>query len=105
MCFGLAKAQTVSGVVSDDNGPLPGATVILKGTTTGVSADFDGNYSISAEQGDVLVFSFVGFSPKEVTVGTETTINVVLTASNALDEVIVTSYGNVTKRDATGAVD
>ena len=105
MCFGLAKAQTVSGVVSDDNGPLPGATIILKGTTTGVSADFDGNYSISAEQGDVLVFSFVGYTPKEVTVGSETTINVVLVASNALDEVIVTSYGNVTKRDATGAVD
>ena len=105
LCFGFTQAQTVNGTVSDADGPLPGATVILKGTTTGSTADFDGNFSIAAKAGDVLVFSYVGYVAKEVVVGNETVINVVLNASNQLDEVIITAYGNVTKRDATGAVD
>ena len=105
LCFGITEAQTVSGNVSDNQGPLPGATVIVKGTATGTTADFDGNYSISANAGDVLVFSYVGYTPQEVTVGSQSTINVVLEASNQLDEVIITGYGSVTKRDATGAVD
>ena len=61
LCFGMTVAQTVSGIVSDDQGPLPGATVVVKGTATGTTADFNGNYSISATAGDVLVFSYVGF--------------------------------------------
>ena len=60
--FGFSvQAQSISGTVTDDNGvPLPGATVLVEGTSNGVSTDFDGNYSINASSGDTLVFSFVG---------------------------------------------
>ena len=74
LCFGMTEAQTVSGTVSDNQGPLPGATVVVKGTATGTTADFDGNYSISASAGDVLVFSYVGYSAQEITVGNQSTI-------------------------------
>jgi iron complex outermembrane receptor protein len=103
--FGITFSQTISGTVSDSQGPLPGATVVIKGSTSGVSADFDGNYSIDANQGDVLVFSFVGYTPQEVTVGNQNIIDVFLELGNLLDEVIITGYGGVTKRDATGAID
>jgi TonB-dependent starch-binding outer membrane protein SusC len=105
LCFGLVGAQTVSGNVSDANGPLPGATVIIKGTSVGTSADFDGNYSIAAKTGDILVFSYVGYKSQEINYGNQSSLNVVLEMSNQLDEVIITGYGSVTKRDATGAVD
>jgi len=104
MCFGLAGAQSVSGNVSDANGPLPGATVVVKGTATGTTADFDGNYSIEAGSGDVLVFSFVGYTAKEVAVGNQDTINVVLEAANELDEVVVTGYGSQKEKEITSAV-
>ena len=66
----FAQVKSVSGTVSDKNGqPLPGATVIIKGTSTGTTTDFDGNYLISANQGSVLVFSYVGYVNKEITVG------------------------------------
>ncbi|MBT7010065.1 MAG: hypothetical protein HN959_00680, partial [Flavobacteriaceae bacterium] len=60
--FGFqVHAQSISGTVTDENGvPLPGATVLVQGTSNGVSTDFDGNYSINASSGDTLVFSFVG---------------------------------------------
>lgn len=104
MCFGLAGAQTVSGNISDANGPLPGATVVVKGTATGTTADFDGNYSIEAGSGDVLVFSFVGYTAKEVAVGNQDTINVVLEAANELEEVVVTGYGSQKEKEITSAV-
>ena len=56
---GVLSAQQISGNISDETGPLPGATIIVQGSTTGTVADFDGNYSISAGTGDVLVFSYV----------------------------------------------
>ena len=88
--LGFAQ-NTVSGTVSDSEGlPLPGATVVVQGTSTGVTSDFDGNYSIAASQGDVLVFSFVGYENQAVTVGSSSTIDVALNADNTLDEVIVT---------------
>jgi TonB-linked SusC/RagA family outer membrane protein len=87
---GFAQS-TVSGTVSDSDGlPLPGATVVVQGTSIGVTSDFDGNYSISASQGDVLVFSYVGYESQTVTVGTSSTVNVSLTSSTALEEVVVT---------------
>ena len=58
MQFSFAQEKTVSGVVSDATGPIPGANVIIKGTSNGVQTDFDGKYSIKAKTGDVLVFSF-----------------------------------------------
>ncbi len=104
MCFGFVGAQTVSGNISDANGPLPGATVVVKGTATGTTADFDGNYSIEASSSDVLVFSFVGYTAKEVAVGSQDTINVVLEAANELEEVVVTGYGSQKEKEITSAV-
>ena len=71
--------QTVSGSVTDESGiPLPGATVIEKGTRNGTASDFDGNYSISVGPNAVLEFSFVGYQTVEVTVGNQSNINVSL---------------------------
>ena len=101
---GVLSAQQISGNISDETGPLPGATVIVSGTNTGTVADFDGNYSISANAGDVLVFSFVGFTAQEVSVGNQDTINVVLVPSNELEEVLVTGYGSQQQKEITSAV-
>ena len=73
---------------------LPGATVLIKGTTTGTSTDFDGKYSISASQGATLVFSFVGYTTQEINVGASNTINITMTEdAEALEEVVVTALG------------
>jgi TonB-linked SusC/RagA family outer membrane protein len=100
MVFHVTFAQnSISGVVSDDTGvPLPGATVQVVGTSNGVTTDFDGNYTIMANQGDDISFSFVGFVSQNVTVGTSNSINVQLSASSALDEVIVTGVAGATSR-------
>ncbi|TVZ52057.1 SusC/RagA family TonB-linked outer membrane protein [Dokdonia sp. Hel_I_53] len=99
----ISFAQTtVSGTVSEENGPLPGANVIIKGTTTGTQTDFDGNYSINANPTDVLIFSFVGFTTQEVAVGGQNTINVSLAADNTLEEVIVTAQGIKREKKALG---
>jgi hypothetical protein len=91
--WGLAQTS-VSGTVSDSSGvPLPGATVIVDGTSNGVTTDFDGVYSISASEGDVLSVSYVGFVTQNVTVGASATINVTLVSDNALEEVVVTALG------------
>ena len=86
--------------------PLPGATVVVQGTSIGVTSDFDGNYSISASQGDVLVFSYVGYTSQTITVGTSSTVNVSLESSTALDEVVVTGIGSQerSKRLTSGSV-
>ncbi len=107
LCFGIAKAQTVSGTVSDANGPLPGASVVVKGTTNGTQTDFDGNYTINDVAADaVIVFSYIGFSAQEISVNGQTTINVVLQEdANELDEVVVVGYGTQSKRTAVGAVE
>tara|TARA_B100000902_G_scaffold22918_1_gene27653 strand:+ start:2800 stop:5715 length:2916 start_codon:yes stop_codon:yes gene_type:complete len=101
---GVLSAQQITGNISDETGPLPGATVIVQGTTNGAVADFDGNYSISASTGDVLVFSYVGFSAQEISVGSQDTLNVVLIASNELEEVLVTGYGSQQQKEITSAV-
>ena len=91
----FAQEKTVSGTVSDNNSlPLPGATVIVKGTTTGVSTDFDGNYLISTNVGDALIFSYVGYASQTIVVGaTANTINVILQPDNELEEIVVTAFG------------
>ena len=61
----FAQQQTISGTVSDDSGPLPGVNVLVKGTTNGTQTDFDGKYTINANVGDVLVFSYVGITTSE----------------------------------------
>jgi iron complex outermembrane receptor protein len=101
--------QTITGTVTEGTGgqPLPGVDVIIKGTTTGISTDFDGKYTLSnVNQGDVLVFSYIGFTTQEITVGNQTTINVVLVEdTEALEEVIVIGYGTAKKEDLTGSAD
>ena len=91
--WGLAQTS-VSGTVSDSSGvPLPGATVLVAGTSNGVTTDFDGIYSISASEGDVLSISYVGFVTQNVTIGASATVNVTLVSDNALEEVVVTALG------------
>ena len=96
--------QTVSGSVTDESGiPLPGATVIVKGTSNGTATDFDGNYSISVGPNAVLEFSFIGYQTVEVTVGNQSNINVSLQPSNQLDEVVVTGFGEQSKKSFAGS--
>ena len=90
----FAQQKTVSGTVSDENGlPLIGATVVISGTSSGTTTDFDGNYKINANTGDVLNFSYVGYSDQNITVSASNTINATLQPDNTLDEVIVTALG------------
>ena len=89
MQFSFAQEKTVTGTVSDDMGTLPGASVVVKGTTRGVTTDFDGNYSISAKSGDVLEVSFAGKEKQSVTVGAANKYDVVL-AGFVGDEIVVT---------------
>ena len=99
----FAQEKKVSGTVSDDNGlPLPGSTIIIKGTTSGVSTDFDGNYSINASVGDVLTFNYVGYADQNKTVGSANVINVTMLADTSLEEVIVIGYGSTTKEQFVG---
>ena len=94
--------QTVTGVISDDQGlPLPGATVLIEGTTTGVTTDFDGNYSITASDGDVLVISYVGYQSQSLIVGQEDT-NVTLIAGTQLDEIVVSALGVSREKKSLG---
>ncbi|MAP55176.1 SusC/RagA family TonB-linked outer membrane protein [Altibacter sp.] len=101
----LAQERTITGTVSDNSGlPLPGVNIILKGTTTGAQTDFDGNYSIVADNGDVLVFSYVGFTAQEIEITpARSTINVTLNESaSELDEVVVTALGIKKEKKALG---
>lgn len=109
MVGGLVYGQTVTvtGVVSDVSGPLPGVNIIVKGTTKGTQTDFDGNYTLEdIDANSVMVLSYVGYKTQEVAVEGRSTIDVTLQEDAAkLDEVIVIGYGSTTRKDATGAVD
>ena len=85
----------IKGTVSDESGsPLPGATIQIKGTTNGTSTDLDGHYIISANEGDVLVYTFIGMFSKEVKVGKSAVVNVILEEdANLLDEAVSIGYG------------
>ena len=96
-------AQSISGNVSSEDGPLPGATIVVKGTENGTSTDFDGNFTINASDGDVLIVSFIGFETQEVEVSGDQ-VDVVLAEGNELDEVVVTGYGTELRRNITGSV-
>ena len=90
----FAQTKTVSGTVSDDSGALPGVSILIKGTKSGTETDFDGKYTIKASSGDVLVFSYLGYTSTEKTVGNSNTINATLVEdNNVLDEVVVTALG------------
>jgi iron complex outermembrane receptor protein len=101
----ITYGQSIKGVVSDADGSLPGVSVTIEGTTTGVQTDFDGNYTINAKQGDVLVYNYLGYKTEQRTVGSESVINVTMTQdSTELDEIVVIGYGSTTVKDATGSV-
>lgn len=104
MQFSFAQEKTVTGTVTtaSDGLPLPGANVIVKGTSRGAQTDFDGKYSIKANTGDVLVFSYIGMKTTEQTVGASSLLDVTFEEDNALDEVIVIGYGTTTKEAYTG---
>lgn len=109
VCMANVSAQEniITGTVTSagDNQPLPGATVLIKGTDTGTQTDFDGNYSIEANTGDILVFSFVGFATQEITVGQDNFINVALAEDTAmLQEVVLTGYGKQTRATLTTSI-
>ena len=104
MQFSFAQEKTVSGVVSDASGPIPGANVVVKGTKNGVQTDFDGKYAIKAKVGDVLVITFVGMQDATAKVGASNTINVKLQGGNTLDEVVVVGYGTQKKKEVTSSV-
>jgi iron complex outermembrane receptor protein len=105
----ILLAQTnVTGKVTEKSTslPLPGVNVFIKGTTTGTATDFDGNYQININSGDILVFSYIGFVTQEITYTGQSPINVELTEDAAqLNEVVVTGYGSVRKEDLTGSAD
>ena len=92
--FVFSQQRNVSGSVTDDQGvPLPGATVIVQETNSGTTTDFDGNYTISAEDGQTLIISYVGYTSQQITVSNSSSYDVALQLGNALDEVVVTSLG------------
>ena len=102
----MVAQQTVSGLVTDAEGtPLPGATVIVQGTSNGVTSDFDGNYSINVERGQTLEASFIGYQSTTILVEDQDQINLSLEPDNELDEVVVIGYGEARKKDLTGTLD
>lgn len=102
----LAAEQTkkVTGTVTDAEGPIIGATVRVKGSTVGAVTDIDGNFSIDVPAGATLEISYVGYVTREVKVGNQSVINVVLTQdAESLEEVVVVGYGTMKKSDLSGA--
>ena len=102
-----AQDVKITGKVTDaaDGSTLPGVSIAIKGTTSGTVTDIDGNFVLSANSSATMVFSFIGYQPLEVAIGTQRTFNVkMVTASTGLSEVVVIGYGTVKKSDATGSV-
>jgi len=104
----FAQSRVITGTVisNEDNLGVPGATVLVKGTTIGTATDLDGKYSINVPAGSsVLVFSFVGLRPQEVNIGNRTTVDISMEPDiQALAEYVITSFGDQSKREATGAI-
>ena len=97
--MGWAQQKTITGTVNDETGlPLPGATVVVDGTTRGVATDFDGNFSIEASNDEILLITYVGYADQRINVGNEDSYTFNLTPDNQLEEVVATSLG--IRRDA-----
>src|SRR5690606_25618802 len=101
-----SEVVNIDGKVTDQNGAgIPGATVMIEGTSTGTATDIDGNFSIDAPEGSVLLISFIGYKTQRVIVANQTTVNVVMEEDlSSLDEVVVVGYGTQKKVNLTGAV-
>ncbi|WP_438964817.1 TonB-dependent receptor plug domain-containing protein, partial [Winogradskyella sp.] len=104
----MSQQITIKGMVIDEETkqPLPAVSVLIKGTTTGTSTDFDGNYQLTANSGDVLVFSYLGMKTQERKVTSSTTLNVALKLdATALDEVTISAgFFDINKKDVSGAI-
>ncbi|MBO6829702.1 MAG: carboxypeptidase-like regulatory domain-containing protein, partial [Muricauda sp.] len=100
----LAQEKNVSGTVTDQNGlPLPGVNIVVEGTSTGTQTDFDGNYAISAREGQTLLFTYIGQRPSSRIVGKGNIINVQMEEdAQALEEVVVTAQGIKREKKALG---
>ncbi|MCL5127323.1 SusC/RagA family TonB-linked outer membrane protein [Algibacter sp. L4_22] len=86
--------------------PLPGVNIVIKGTSTGTATDFDGHYQLEANNGDILVVTYVGFQSQEITYSGQASLNIELSEDAAqLSEIVVIGYGSTTKKDATGSVE
>ncbi|MCM4157289.1 SusC/RagA family protein [Gramella sp. AN32] len=106
ICYSYGQNISVSGNVSDQEGlPIPGVTVLLKNTSNGVVTDFDGNYQINVPANGIVVFSFIGYTTKEIAIDSRSVIDVSLEEDlGQLDEVIVVGFGTQKKVNLTGAV-
>ncbi|MBP4138912.1 SusC/RagA family TonB-linked outer membrane protein [Flavobacterium geliluteum] len=105
MQFSFAQERTISGFVSDGTGVVPGVNVVVKGTKVSTYTDFDGSYSIKAKTGDVLVFTYVGMSDKQLTVGTSNTVSLTMeSAAQIMNEVVVVGYGVQKRKEVTGSI-
>ena len=103
----FSQSQSITGTISDESGePLPGVSIVVKGTTRGAVTNLEGQYTVEAEDPtSVLVFSYVGYLTQEITVGNQTVIDIALEADvYGLEEVVVIGYGTVKKSDLTGSV-
>jgi len=104
LSVGLAQQKSVSGTILDESGgPLPGATVLVEGKNRGIASDFDGNFSIQASEGEVLIVSYIGYADQRVLVGGQDSFIVTLNQDNTFDEVVVIAYGINTKEGFTGS--
>ncbi len=103
----FAQEKSISGNITDQDGlPLPGVNILVQGTTNGTQSDFDGNYTIKANTGQILLFTYIGQKDDLVTVGQSSIINVQMKPSTeTLDEVIVVAYGTSTKEAFTGSAE
>lgn len=100
----MAQKVPVSGTVSDQTGPVIGASVIEKGTTNGTMTDNDGHFTLTVSKGAVIEISSIGYKTQEITVGAQTNFTVTLSEDNEfLDEVVVVGYGSMKKSDLAGA--
>ena len=96
---------TGSVVTKENNLPLPGANVLIKGSNTGTVTDFDGQFSIQVNKGEVLVISYLGYLPQEIEIGEETNFRIVLEVDpGSLDEIVVVGYGSKSKTKLISAV-
>ena len=102
----ITAQQSVRGIVTDEqNNPLPSVNVVVQGTTQGASTDFDGFFSILADNGQTLEFSYLGFETQSVIVSGANLDVVMIASASELSEVVVIGYGTTQKKDLTGAVD
>lgn len=100
-----AQQKTISGTVFESEGPLPGANVLVKGTSNGTQTDFDGKFTLSdVSSTDIIIISYVGYKTLEVSVGNQTAITATLEADNTLDEIVIVGFGSRTKELSTSAV-